>query len=204
MCLVQIHLAGWSVRGNVKVTLPAVARKDIEEDQCEGHIPNGAFCHAQEPRNLASYRAHNIFLADINNDRDTKNPLYKDNLSTLEKFVMFRFEHDTTVVPRDSAWFAWYNGTQLLTMNQTDLYQVRLLHISVQSDPVCEQAHCSSIGKFTSRLGQSKQAAPPEWYVRIVSDMKAYIASLHFMPGLMYTAVLACRDYATAHVAVEC
>ena len=79
---------------------------------------------AQEPRNIASYKARNIFLADINNDRDTKNTLYRDNLSTLEKFVMFRFKHDTTVVPRDSAWFAWYNGTQLLTMNQTALYQV--------------------------------------------------------------------------------
>jgi len=82
----------------------------------------------QEHRNIDSYKAHNVFLADINNDRDTKNPLYKKNLSTLEKFVLFRFEHDTTVVPRDSAWFGWYNGTQLLTMNQTELYKVPLLY----------------------------------------------------------------------------
>lgn len=90
---------------------------------------------AQEPRNIASYKANNIFLADINNDRDTKNSLYKDNLSTLDKFVMFRFQHDTTVVPRDSAWFAWYNGTQLLTMNQTALYQVCHLHSPLRSCP---------------------------------------------------------------------
>lgn len=82
----------------------------------------------QEPRNIDSYKAHNVFLADINNDRDTKNPLYKKNLSTLEKFVLFRFEHDTTVVPRDSAWFGWYDGTQLLTLNQTELYKVPLLY----------------------------------------------------------------------------
>lgn len=38
---------------------------------------------------------------------------------------MFRFQHDVTVVPRDSAWFGFYNGTQLLTMQETALYQVR-------------------------------------------------------------------------------
>ena len=110
----------------------------------------------QEPRNIASYKTHNVFLADINNDRDTKNPLYKDNLASLEKFVMFRFKHDTTVVPRDSAWFGWYNGTQLLTMNQTDLYQVRLLPSPLRSSPICEQGRpldkLISHGRNVSRL----------------------------------------------------
>jgi hypothetical protein len=40
---------------------------------------------------------------------------------------MFRFQHDTTVVPRDSAWFGWFNGSQLLTINQTDLYKVQCM-----------------------------------------------------------------------------
>ena len=92
----------------------------------EALFPRKCQC-LQEPRNLASYKANNIFLADINNDRDTKNPLYRENLVSLQKFVMFRFQHDTTVVPRDSAWFGWYNGSQLLTMNQTDLYKVRCM-----------------------------------------------------------------------------
>ena len=82
----------------------------------------------QEPHNIAAYKAHNVFLADINNDRDTKNSLYKENLASLDKFVMFRFKDDTMVVPRDSAWFGWFNGTQLLTMNETALYKVRRLY----------------------------------------------------------------------------
>lgn len=115
MCSLSQRFLGWGS------TLPLI-RTHLVQAQ-----------YFKEPRNIASYKAHNIFLADINNDRDTKNTLYKDNLSTLEKFVMFRFQHDTTVVPRDSAWFAWYNGTQLLTMNQTALYQedwigMRTLH----------------------------------------------------------------------------
>ena len=79
----------------------------------------------KDPFALGQYEEHNIFLADINNDRATKNPLYAGNLATLQKFVMFRFQHDVTVVPRDSAWFGFYNGTQLLTMQETALYQVR-------------------------------------------------------------------------------
>ncbi|CAL8468865.1 g8406 [Coccomyxa elongata] len=77
----------------------------------------------KDPFALRQYEEHNIFLADINNDRPTKNPLYAENLATLQKFVMFRFQHDVTVVPCDSAWFGFYNGTQLLTMQETALYQ---------------------------------------------------------------------------------
>ena len=66
---------------------------------------------------------------------------------------MFRFEHDTTVVPRDSAWFGWYNGTQLLTMNQTDLYQVCLLQTLLPSNSFCEQAQCRSVDTATLYRG---------------------------------------------------
>ena len=87
-----------------------------------------SYAGVQEPHNIAAYKAHNNFLADINNDRDAKNPAYKENLASLSKFVMFRFKDDTMVVPRDSAWFGWFNGTQLLTMNETALYKVRRLY----------------------------------------------------------------------------
>ena len=78
----------------------------------------------QDPYALSQYEKHNIFLADINNDRPAKNPVYKENLASLQRFVMFRFTEDITIVPRESAWFGFYNGTQLLTMQQTALYQV--------------------------------------------------------------------------------
>lgn len=83
----------------------------------------------QDPYALSQYEKHNIFLADINNDRPAKNSTYKENLASLQRFVMFRFTEDITIVPRESAWFGFYNGTQLLTMQDTALYKVRAISL---------------------------------------------------------------------------
>ena len=83
-------------------------------------------CCSQDPYQLEQYLKHNTFLADINNDRGAKNPEYAENLASLKRLVLFRFKDDVTVVPRDSAWFGFYNGSVLLTMQQTQLYQVTL------------------------------------------------------------------------------
>ena len=54
---------------------------------------------------LKNYLKSSNFLADINNERDLKNGTYKKNLMKLEKFAMYMFEDDQTVVPKQSAWF---------------------------------------------------------------------------------------------------
>jgi hypothetical protein len=43
------------------------------------------------------------WLADINNEREVKNETYAYHLSSLERFVMIKFEDDKTVVPPDSS-----------------------------------------------------------------------------------------------------
>ena len=73
---------------------------------------------------MEAYLAHNTFLADINNERQIKNATYRASLASLRRLVLFRFADDVTVVPRDSAWFGFYNGSRLLTMEETQLYQV--------------------------------------------------------------------------------
>lgn len=60
----------------------------------------------RDPNDLAPYLEHSNFLADINNERETKNETYKDNMKTLESFAMYLFTNDTTVVPKETAWFA--------------------------------------------------------------------------------------------------
>lgn len=50
----------------------------------------------QDPLQLDAYLASNIFLADINNERENKQPRYADNLAALQRLVLFRFEDDTT------------------------------------------------------------------------------------------------------------
>jgi len=57
------------------------------------------------------YLEHSHFLADVNNERKEKKGVYAKRLAALEKFVMFVFEDDKTVVPKESGWFAEVNET---------------------------------------------------------------------------------------------
>eukprot|EP00877_Chromochloris_zofingiensis_P005879 jgi/Chrzof1/1544/Cz10g11240.t1 len=76
----------------------------------------------KDPHALQQYLAANIFLPDINNEKLHKNQNYADNLASVKRLVMFRFSDDTTVVPRDSAWFSFYNGTALVPLEEQPLY----------------------------------------------------------------------------------
>lgn len=60
---------------------------------------------------LPDYLEHSHFLADVNNEREDKKEIYAKRLSAIEKFVMFVFDEDKTVVPKESGWFAEVNET---------------------------------------------------------------------------------------------
>ncbi|GAB7349075.1 hypothetical protein MBLNU459_g8034t1 [Dothideomycetes sp. NU459] len=51
------------------------------------------------------------FLADVNNEREHKNHDYKARLAALDRFAMYVFEDDKTVIPKESGWFAHVNTT---------------------------------------------------------------------------------------------
>lgn len=57
------------------------------------------------------YLEYSNLLADINNERELKNTTYAANLASLSHLVMFAFAEDTTVVPKESEWFADVNST---------------------------------------------------------------------------------------------
>jgi palmitoyl-protein thioesterase len=81
---------------------------------------------AQYFRNLNEYDRYlesSNFLADINNERDVKNDNYKQNLEKLEKFVMYTFDDDEMVVPKESGWFSEVNGTQVTALRERDIYK---------------------------------------------------------------------------------
>jgi palmitoyl-protein thioesterase len=78
----------------------------------------------KDPLQIDSYLRYNIFLPDINNEREDKNANYADNLAALQRLVLFRFEEDTTVVPRDSAWFSFWDGAEtVVPLKDQPLYQ---------------------------------------------------------------------------------
>jgi palmitoyl-protein thioesterase len=77
----------------------------------------------RDPNQYDSYLEFSNFLADINNERALKNQTYKENLEKLERFIMYMFEDDTTVVPKQSSWFADVNGTEVTELRKRDIYK---------------------------------------------------------------------------------
>jgi len=106
----------------------------------------GAVVQAQYFRdayNLHTYLQNSQFLADINNERDAKNMTYAKQISSLKKLVLFRFSNDTTVVPRDSAWFSFQDGDNLMPLRSTALYQMDwlgLYHLDRAGSVIMDEA----------------------------------------------------------------
>ena len=65
------------------------------------------------------------FIADVNNERAQKNEQYAERIAALEKFVMFVFEEDTTVIPKETGWFAEVNATseEVTPLRERQLYK---------------------------------------------------------------------------------
>ena len=79
----------------------------------------------RDPEDLDKYLEHSNFLADINNERKVKNDTYKENLMKLRRFAMFMFANDTTVVPKESAYFSEVNTTSeaVTKLQERDIYR---------------------------------------------------------------------------------
>lgn len=82
----------------------------------------------RDPNNEQSFERYlegSNLLADINNERELKNETYSKNLASLRKFVMFMFDEDTTVIPRESSWFAEVNETtgEVVKLEDRKIYQ---------------------------------------------------------------------------------
>ncbi|KAF6812020.1 Palmitoyl-protein thioesterase 1 [Colletotrichum plurivorum] len=69
------------------------------------------------------YLESSNFLADINNERELKNVRYAKNIASLSNFVMVMFEDDTTVIPKETAWFEEVNGTESLPLRARQIYK---------------------------------------------------------------------------------
>ncbi len=65
----------------------------------------------RDPEDLESYLENSNFLAAVNNEREVKNATYKENMKKLDRFAMYMFKDDKTVVPKESAYFSEVNTT---------------------------------------------------------------------------------------------
>ena len=78
----------------------------------------------RDAEDLDAYLENSNFLADINNERETKNATYKENIKRLDRFAMYMFSNDTTVIPKESAYFYEHN----MTSNEDTILQDRDLY----------------------------------------------------------------------------
>lgn len=77
----------------------------------------------RDPADLDSYLEYSNFLADINNERVLKNETYARNIAALENLVLYMFENDTTVVPKETSWFEDVIGNESTPLRARKLYQ---------------------------------------------------------------------------------
>jgi len=77
----------------------------------------------RDPAQYDQYLESSNFLADINNERVLKNKTYKENLEKLEQFVMYLFEDDETVIPKESGWFAEVEDNKVTPLRERDIYK---------------------------------------------------------------------------------
>jgi palmitoyl-protein thioesterase len=77
----------------------------------------------RDPNQYEQYLEFSNFLADINNEREVKNATYKKNLEKLERFVMYVFEDDETVIPKETSWFSEVNGTEITLLRDRQIYK---------------------------------------------------------------------------------
>lgn len=76
------------------------------------------------------------FLADVNNERENKTKAYKARLASLDKFVMYIFDEDTTVLPKESGWFAEVNVTdgKVTKLQDRKMYKEDWLGLKILDD----------------------------------------------------------------------
>lgn len=78
-----------------------------------------------DPLHTDIYIEQSKFLAEINNEKQTKNASYAVNLATLENFVMVKHNQDTMVEPVETEHFEYYLPGQsdvILPLRESPIY----------------------------------------------------------------------------------
>ena len=79
----------------------------------------------KDPSDQATYLERSRWLADVNNERESRNDDYKRRMTTLERYVLVEAVNDTTVAPHVSeshGFYAWGSSAQILGLRETPGY----------------------------------------------------------------------------------
>lgn len=106
----------------------SLVKNNAWTDYVQGKVvPAQYYRTVNETTGLASeeYLNASNFLADVNNERNVKNKTYAERIAALENFVMFLFKEDTTVIPKETGWFAEVNATsgEVTPLREREMYK---------------------------------------------------------------------------------
>ncbi len=89
----------------------------------------------RDPNQMFKYLLHSEFLADANNEKLSKNEIYKENILSLKNFVMVYSPNDEIVKPPESGFFGIYNKQlQLVNLTDTELFKQDWLGLRTLND----------------------------------------------------------------------
>ncbi|RVW32273.1 Palmitoyl-protein thioesterase 1 [Vitis vinifera] len=93
--------------GFICILVDNLIKSGIYSDYVQEHLaPSG---YLKIPTDIISYLEGCRFLPKLNNEIiDKRNSTYKERFSSLQNLVLIMFEHDTILIPKETAWFGYY------------------------------------------------------------------------------------------------
>jgi palmitoyl-protein thioesterase len=80
----------------------------------------------KDPYHREDYMAHSSLLADMNNEREEKNPTYKERLLSLNQMSLVYSPNDDFIYPPQSGWFGffkWDSDKEIVPLQESDMYK---------------------------------------------------------------------------------
>jgi palmitoyl-protein thioesterase len=155
----------------------------------QGHLVPAQYFKATDEQTgepTEEYLTNSNFIADINNERALKNVTYAKNLAQLDNFVMYVFENDTTVIPKETGWFAYTNTTSgdVVDLRDREIYQEDWIGLK-QLDKkgglhfkTAKGEHMSLGEKVLTEVFNEWFAPPKESWKKVVEDVVQEVIEL--------------------------
>ncbi|KAE8712989.1 ATPase 7, plasma membrane-type isoform 1 [Hibiscus syriacus] len=105
--------------------LDSIIKLGIYSNYCQEHLaPSG---YVKIPTDMTDYLEGCRFLPKLNNEIDgLRNSTYKERFASLQNLVLIKFEDDTVLIPKETAWFGYYPDgafSSVLPVQETKLYK---------------------------------------------------------------------------------
>ena len=107
-----------------------LAEDVIYSDYIQNYIGPAGYFRSNDFKHISKYYSHSNFLAPLNNESisHSVNEKYKERFLKLERIQLIMFSKDTMIIPKETAWFGFYNSDgEVLDYKQTELYKKDLI-----------------------------------------------------------------------------